>query len=120
MSNLQILIGEYLRNARVERKLSQDQLAEMTGFTRPRISMIENGGVNLQLKTLEVLLEALEIPQEELFNFNSLFGKTDIKDKTIQLQLLHSVLRERGLDDIEYVLNTAANFFETVDAKKKK
>ena len=28
MSKLQILIGEYLRNARVERKLSQDQLAE--------------------------------------------------------------------------------------------
>lgn len=36
-------------NARVERKLSQDQLAEKTGFTRPRISDIENGKVNFQL-----------------------------------------------------------------------
>lgn len=88
MSELLTLVGEFLRNVREERNLSQDQLAEMTGITRPRISKIENGRVNIKFKTLETFMEAWNIPIEELFNFQRLFGKTDIKDKTIQLQTL--------------------------------
>lgn len=36
------------------------------------------------------------------------------------LELHYSVLRERDLDEVAYVVDTTNNFLNTVDAKKKK
>jgi len=50
-------IGEIIRDARKEAKMTQEQLAERTGTKKSFISRIENGHSDIQLSTLYRLLE---------------------------------------------------------------
>lgn len=50
-------IGLLLRKAREEKKLTQEQLAELVDKKRTYISRIENNGSNLTLKTLYDIVE---------------------------------------------------------------
>ena len=58
-----------LKEARTERKLSQNQLAEMVGVSRNTISSIETGQFNPTAKLALVLCIALDKKFEELFYF---------------------------------------------------
>lgn len=57
------------KKARTERKLSQNQLAEMVGVSRHTISSIETGQFNPTAKLALVLCIALDKKFEELFFF---------------------------------------------------
>ncbi len=50
-------IGLLLRNAREEKKLTQEQLGVMIDKKRTYISRVENNGSNLTLKTLYDIVE---------------------------------------------------------------
>ena len=50
-------IGLLLKNARKEKKLTQDQLANLVDKKRSYISRIENNGNNISLKTLFDIVE---------------------------------------------------------------
>jgi len=50
-------IGEIIREARKEAKLTQQQLADRTGTKKSFISRIENGQSDIQLSTLYKLIE---------------------------------------------------------------
>jgi DNA-binding XRE family transcriptional regulator len=50
-------IGEILRDARKEAKMTQEQLAIKTGTRKSFISRIENGHSDIQLSTLYRLVE---------------------------------------------------------------
>lgn len=114
------LVGQKIRFIRKVRGLNQNQLAEKTNMDRSRISDIENGKVNMQLMTLKILMDALDIHPNDLFNFSEQAGKTDIKEKLYLIEEHISVLRERPLDEVQYVINTNRHFFKTIDASKEK
>lgn len=60
-------IGENLKNARIEAKLSQKQLANLSGISRRQICNIENGKTqNPNLKTLICLSAYLNLDLAEL------------------------------------------------------
>jgi HTH-type transcriptional regulator / antitoxin HipB len=50
-------IGEIIRDARKEAKMTQEQLATKTGTRKSFISRIENGHSDIQLSTLYRLVE---------------------------------------------------------------
>ena len=50
-------IGEILRDARKESKMTQEELAKKTGTRKSFISRIENGHSDIQLSTLYRLVE---------------------------------------------------------------
>ncbi|GAB1453354.1 helix-turn-helix transcriptional regulator [Draconibacterium sp.] len=50
-------IGEMLREARKEAKMTQEELAKKTGTRKSFISRIENGHSDIQLSTLYRLVE---------------------------------------------------------------
>jgi DNA-binding XRE family transcriptional regulator len=50
-------IGEILREARKEAKMTQEELAQKTGTRKSFISRIENGHSDIQLSTLYRLVE---------------------------------------------------------------
>lgn len=50
-------IGLLLRKAREEKKLTQEQLANIINKKRPYISRVENDGSNMTLKTLYDIVE---------------------------------------------------------------
>ena len=64
-------IGEYVRYRRIERNMSQDELAMAAGLSRPTISLMERGmmaNINNLIKVLRALdslyvFETFEVPQ---------------------------------------------------------
>jgi len=59
-------IGRMVRKARVEKGLSQNELAFRIGMKQPDISMIEKGRKNITLETLARLCKILEIKKIDI------------------------------------------------------
>ena len=66
--------GKRIRTLRTARGLSQEQLAELTGFHRTYIGMIERGERNLSLSNIGVFAKVFEMSVSELMNFDSKRG----------------------------------------------
>ena len=62
-----MIIGDRLREMRVEKKLSQGDIEKRTGLLRCYISRVENGHTVPAIETLEKLARALEVPLYQLF-----------------------------------------------------
>ncbi len=65
-SALFLKIGKLIREARIEKGLSQRELAFKAGMKQPDISMIEKGKKNITMETLTCLCKILEIKKLEL------------------------------------------------------
>lgn len=61
-----IQIGLNILHYRKERGITQEQLAEMTGYSRQHIQRVETANVAPTLATLMDIAEAFEIPLEKL------------------------------------------------------
>jgi transcriptional regulator with XRE-family HTH domain len=61
-NKLSIAMGELIRDARKERGISQDELAERVYRRRPSISDIENGKMYADIETLIYIASVLEKP----------------------------------------------------------
>ncbi|MFI6251535.1 helix-turn-helix domain-containing protein [Streptomyces sp. NPDC051016] len=59
-------IGDRIRAARGERKLSQERLAELAGLDRQAINRIEQAHQSALLDNLIRIAEALDVPLAEL------------------------------------------------------
>ena len=53
-------MGERIRQLRMEKKMTQEQLADLTGLKRPHITRIEAGSYSVGFDTLQVIAEALD------------------------------------------------------------
>lgn len=62
-----IQFGQRIRGLRKQRGLSQEQLAEITGFHRNYIGMIERGERNPALVNVEVFAKVFGMNLSELF-----------------------------------------------------
>ncbi len=67
--NHELVLKNYLKEARAEKNLSQTQLAEMVGVSRNTISSIETGQFNPTAKLALILCIALDMKFEDLFYF---------------------------------------------------
>ena len=56
-----------MKIARIEKELSQEQLAEQLGVTRQTIGLIESGSYNPTLKLCVAICKALDKTLDELF-----------------------------------------------------
>lgn len=59
--------GQKVRALRIERGLSQEKLAEMSGLHRTYISSLELGKRNVSLINIHALAKALQVPVSSLF-----------------------------------------------------
>ena len=65
----QLILKNRLKEARTEKNLSQQQLADMVGVSRNTISSIETGQFNPTAKLALILCIALDKTFEEMFYF---------------------------------------------------
>lgn len=72
-----ISFGQRIRGLRKDKKLSQGELAELTGFHRNYIGMIERGERNPALINIQIFAEKFNISLSELFE-EKLFN-TEVK-----------------------------------------
>ncbi|HCB01913.1 MAG TPA: transcriptional regulator [Anaerolineae bacterium] len=61
------LFGEKIRKLRIERGLSQEKLAFLSGLHRTYIGAIERGERNVSFKNIEKIAKTLKVSLEELF-----------------------------------------------------
>lgn len=130
MTNLKGLIGTQIKAIRKAKGLSQqdvaDRVAENTGqmsFCKSRISEIETGKQNTTLENLEMIIKALGVKPVEFFDFKKIIEEdreNEIMDKSLLLDCHYSMLKERELDEVKYVVKTTKELFKTMDGKKKK
>lgn len=62
--------GQRVRQERVKRELSQEQLAELAGVHRTYIGMIERAEKNITLENIEKIANALQLKPEDLLRFD--------------------------------------------------
>ena len=67
--NEKLVLKNHLREARMEKHLSQARLAQLVGVSRNTISSIETGQFNPTAKLALILCIALDKKFEELFYF---------------------------------------------------
>jgi transcriptional regulator with XRE-family HTH domain len=58
--------GLRVKQLRIERNLTQQDLADVSGFHKNYIGMVERGERNISLKNIEVFAKAFKIPIPEL------------------------------------------------------
>ena len=63
--------GQRVRELRVERGLSQEKLAEISGLHRTYISSLELGKRNVSLVNIHALAKALQVTPDELLKKNN-------------------------------------------------
>ncbi len=69
MSRLKTL-GLNIKKFRKEKKLSQNQLAEMLDFSREHLACVETGKEYISLRKVFELADKLEVPIKNIFNFD--------------------------------------------------
>jgi len=69
MTDIKVVFGKHLRKLRSERKLTQEELAEVAGMHFTYIGQIERGIRNPSLVNLHRLSKALKIKAGQLLPF---------------------------------------------------
>ena len=89
------LLGDTIRRARMDNKMTQEQLAELASFSVSEISRIETGRAETPLTTLQKLCDALQIGLDFLL-YDCFPDKTGFTNPTIQqiMELLSSASEE--------------------------
>ena len=66
-NSLQIKVGKRIQEIRIEKNISQQDLAAKCNFDKSNMSRLEAGRANATLSTLEIVSKALEVDVIELF-----------------------------------------------------
>lgn len=61
--------GDRIRELRIQRKWSQEELADKTGFHRTYIGMVERAERNLSLTNVEIFAKTFDMTISEILNF---------------------------------------------------
>ena len=63
-------LGEHIKNLRIKKNMSQEDLANDADISISQVGRIERGEVNATVSTIYVIAKALEIHHKELMYFN--------------------------------------------------
>lgn len=102
MNNISTLLGEKLRFYRIERELSQEQLAFKSQLTPSYIGQIERGEKSPTIKTLDKLITALDISYQDIFDLE--FPSTSIVSNSVIEKITYH-LSNRSLEEQEAIYN---------------
>lgn len=99
-------IGTIIRDARIKKGYTQEQLGEIMGVQKSAIAKWENGRVvNIKREKLKKLAEVLSIPPYELVAPDSIISNSEQNLSSDELQLL-DMYRQLNDQGKEYVLQT--------------
>ncbi len=80
-------VGPNIRQLRKDKKLSLYQVSEKTGLSQSSITQVEQGGRNLSMKSLYLLMEAYECDANKILNImkdSDLVSNTDSIDARLK------------------------------------
>jgi len=85
MSELKKLLGKRIREIRVARNLTQEDLSELTEIGASSISKIESGHFHPTDENLERIAKALKVEPYKLYMFNHQKDINDLKKDIIKM-----------------------------------
>lgn len=85
MSDIAKIIGQRIRNYRMQKGLSQEKLAELAGCHPTYIGQLERGEKNATLESVEKIASAMDISLSELFDKLGKSGGNNIAAKCYDL-----------------------------------
>ena len=100
-------LGKRIQEIRKSKKLTQEKLAEMIGLDTPNLSNIERGKRFVTAETLEKIINALDVNEKDLFDFEH------IKTREELLKSINKILNNSKTQDIEY-------FYRMINLYKEK
>lgn len=95
MSELKKLLGKRIREIRIAKKLTQEELSELTDIGASSISKIESGHFHPTDENLERIAKALKVEPYKLYMFNHQ------KDTKELLQDIQTMLNKATDDEIK-------------------
>lgn len=108
MAGDRLALGDYVRNAREAKRMSQRELASRIGRSRPWVTQLERGtdGVSLETQVLQAIADALDtppailfrlagatLPEPEIGEVQWLAAQLDKEHLALLVELAHSLLR---------------------------
>ena len=93
-------IGELVREYRLSKKLTQQELAEKSDLSLPFINLIENNRRNLSVDTLLKILSAMDIDPSDFFR-----PLSETSDNNLQLLIEKIQLNKNRTEIINLFLN---------------
>jgi len=93
-------IGELVREYRLSKELTQQELAEKSDLSLPFINLIENNRRNLSVDTLLKILSAMDIDPSDFFR-----PLSETSDDNLQLLIERIQLNKNRTEIIELFLN---------------
>lgn len=93
-------IGELVREYRLSKKLTQQELAEKSDLSLPFINLIENNRRNLSVDTLLKILSAMDIDPSDFFR-----PLSETSDDNLQLLIEKIQLNKNRTEIIELFLS---------------
>lgn len=93
-------IGELVREYRLSKKLTQQELAEKSDLSLPFINLIENNRRNLSVDALLKILSAMEIDPSDFFR-----PLSDTSDDNLQLLIEKIQLNKNRTEIIDLFLS---------------
>ena len=93
-------IGELVREYRLSKELTQQELAEKSDLSLPFINLIENNRRNLSIDTLLKILSAMDIDPSDFFR-----PLSETSDDNLQLLIEKIQLNKNRTEIIDLFLN---------------
>ena len=84
MDDIKYLFGRKIKELRLKRKLSQEELAEMIEIAERNLSKIECGKSFIRAEKIGRLAEALGVSPKDLFDFEHQKGLEEIRKELIK------------------------------------
>lgn len=82
-----MIIGKLVREYRLKKNLTQQELAELSDLSLPFINLVENNRRNLSVDTLLRILQAMEIEPSDFFKPLSYSSNQDLQLLIEKLQV---------------------------------
>ena len=115
MSDLKKIIGEKIRNIRIKKGLTLQQLGHLTGHQASYLTEAELGKRNLSLDSLEKIMNALEIKPGELFDFRELdLNSSDFETRSV-LEVHYQFLKEKKTTDVKMIHRITKDIFNSIE-----
>lgn len=77
MENVNAILGTQLRNFRIMKGLSLEELAHKAGINPSHLGKVERGDHNYTVNTLDKIVSALNISYTQLFQFEADVGQAE-------------------------------------------
>lgn len=90
MDAINQLVAKNLKKLRIERGLSQDDLARVSGISKSMLVQIERGTANPSLSTLQKLVNGMQVP------FDALLRRPETHYKLVRLSEVEPILGGDG------------------------